>query len=184
MIPEPWTVPSLPAGLTSHDFDDAGRALVTQQLTGRIIPVPAALNRARTLSGTEYDHNARRINAARGYPTLAGIPHVPVGPNTGLVLPGLLWLDSSAAEGTRPVACIGPNGYYGSLYAGDLSKELHNFVRTEATRGRLIAVPVELRHDSNNKGRPRRPPRCPTSRARTRLVSAANRCTHKAPRRP
>lgn len=144
MIPEPWTVPSLPPGLASRDFDDAAQALRTGQLTGRIIPVPAALNRSRNLSGTYYYHNARRINAALGYPTLAGIPHVPLGPDTGLVLPGVLWLASSPAEGTRPVSCIGPNGYYGSLYAGDLSRELHNFILTEARRGRLIAVPLEL----------------------------------------
>ena len=144
MHPEPWSLPSLPAGLTQHDFDDAAKALGSQQLTGRVIPVPAATNRARGLSGTHYTHNAKRVTNALRYPSLAGIAQVASGPGLGIILPGILWLDSSQADGTRPVACIGPNGYYGSLYAGDLSRELHNFVRAEAQRDRLIAVPLEL----------------------------------------
>lgn len=151
MHPEPWTLSSLPMGLTRRDFEDAAIALGSQQLTGRVIPVPAAMNRPRGLSGTHYPHNASRIEHAFGYPPLAA-PHVALGPASGLILPGIFWLDSSEAERTRPVACIGPNGYYGSLYAGDLSRELHNFVRYEAHRERLVAVPLELK-----KAEPRAP---------------------------
>ena len=143
MHPQPWTLSSLPVGPTQRDFEDAALALGSQQLIGRVIPVPAAMNRPRGLSGTHYTHNASRIERAFGYPPLA-VPHVALGPASGLIVPGIFWLDSSEADETRPVACIGPNGYYGSLYAGDLSRELHNFVRYEAQRDRLVAVALEL----------------------------------------
>jgi hypothetical protein len=144
MNPEPWTLRSLPTGLAQSDFQDAAVALSSQQITGRVIPVPAATNRGRGLSGTHYTNNAKRIVDALRFPPLTGLSQVSADPGLGLVLPGILWLDSSPADGTRAVACIGPNGYYGSLYAGDLSRELHNFVRAEAQRNRLIAVPLEL----------------------------------------
>lgn len=145
MHPEPWEFPGLPPGLTGQDIQDAATALASMRSVGRVIPLAA--QRRDNLSGTAYDHNAARIRAAlNAYPSLRNVVLLEPRkdePIIGHLLPAILWRDSSPAEETRPVACIGPNGYFGSLYYGP-SRELNNFVRAEAKESRLLAGVVEI----------------------------------------
>lgn len=143
MDPEPWNLPGLPPALTVQDFNDAATALASQTRVGRIIPLP--LMRSRSLSGTGYDWNVRRIATALRYPSLE-LPALAdqATEELGHIVAAILWRDSSPADGTRPVALVGPNGYFGSLYHYELGQQLHNFTRTEAQRFQLLAAAVEI----------------------------------------
>ncbi len=151
MHTEPWTIHGLPPGLTVQDFNDAATALAVQSRVGRIIPLP--LMRSRFLYGAWYDANQRRIAAALTYPSLQLPPlsHQP-GEGDGHIVAAILWRDSSPAEGTIPVAMIGPNGYFGSLYHYELGEQLHNFARSEARRGQLLAAAVEINPSPDAEG--------------------------------
>lgn len=143
MDPEPWNFPGLPPTLTLQDFNDAARALASQTRVGRIVPLP--LMRSRSLSGTGYNANVRRIAMALTFPSLelAALADLATG-ELGHIVAAILWRDSSPADGTRPVAMIGPNGYFGSVYYDELSRQLHNFMRSEAQRFQLLAAAVEI----------------------------------------
>lgn len=143
MDPAPWTFTGLPPGLTLQDFNDAATVLASQTRVGRIIPLPVM--RSRSLSGTGYDANLSRIRTALTYPSL----QLPAFTDQraevlGHIVAAILWRDSSLADGTRPVALIGPSGYFGSVYHYELSQQLHNFTRTEAQRFQLLAAAIEI----------------------------------------
>ncbi len=108
--PLPWEVTGPPYGLTAQDFQIAARVVVAGIPEGNVRPLHGAWGAYFYCYGTQYPHNAARLDE------LAQVPPLIRDGAGRAIHPAILVPDPSAGEGSAPLGVSIVCGYIGSVY--------------------------------------------------------------------